>query len=55
MTHKVEVVKDVEINKRIYKIGESLSVSQTVFDLHKDSFQLPKVITPKKDKAVEEK
>jgi hypothetical protein len=55
MAHNVEVVKEVKINKTIYKVGESLSVTQTVFDLHKDSFQIPKVITPKKDKAVEEK
>lgn len=55
MAHKVEVVKEVEINRTTYKVGESLSVSQTVFDLYKDSFQIPKVITTKKDKAAEEK
>lgn len=55
MTHKVEVVKEVEINKTIYKVGESLSVTQTVFDLHKNSFQIPKVIAPKKDKVAEQK
>jgi len=55
MAHNVEVVKEVEINKIIYKVGESLSVSQTIFDLYKDSFQIPKVIEPKKDKAAEEK
>lgn len=55
MAHNVEVVKEVEINKKVYKVGESLSVSQAVFDLHKDSFQVAKAITAKKDKAAEEK
>ncbi len=55
MAHNVEVVKEVEINKKVYKVGENISVSQTVFDLHKDSFQVAKAITTKKDKAAEEK
>lgn len=55
MAHNVEIVKEVEINKKVYKVGESLSVSQMVFDLHKDSFQVAKTIATKKDKAAEEK
>ena len=55
MTYKVEVVAEVTINKKSYKIGENLSVSQSTYDLYKNNFKIQKQNLNKKEKAVEEK
>lgn len=55
MVHNVEVVKEVEINKKVYKLGESLSVSKVTFDLYKENFKEVKIVAAKKDKVVVKK